>query len=125
LKKLQEEMKKYMDKNRKKTVKYRVRDKALLSIKNLIWQMRNIETKKLTEKLLKPYKIKKNIVKLELLVLIKIHLVVNMSRIVLYQKQIERQKKILPSLVKIDSKKKYKVKKILNRRDVREKLKNI
>ena len=86
-----------MDRNRKKTVKYRVRDKALLSIKDLMWQMRNIETKKLTEKLLKPYKIKKNIVKLELLVLIKIHLVVNMSRIVLYQKQIERQKKILPS----------------------------
>jgi len=97
LKKLQEEIKKYVDRNRKKTVKYRVRDKALLSIKDLMWQMRNIETKKLTEKLLKPYKIKKNIVKLELLVLIKIHLVVNMSRIVLYQKQIERQKKILPS----------------------------
>ena len=46
-----------------------------------------------------------------------------MSRIVLYQEQIEGQKKILPSPVEIDREKEYKVEKILNRRDVREKLK--
>ena len=45
------------------------------------------------EKFIRLYKIKKiileNTVELELLVLIKIHLVVNMSRIVIYQKKIE------------------------------------
>ena len=50
--------------------------------------MRNRETK-LIEKFVEPYKIKKiiseNTVELELLELIKIHLVVNISRIVLYQ----------------------------------------
>ena len=59
LKKLQKEIKKYMDKNRKEAVKYRMGDKMLLSIKDLMWQMRNMETKKLTEKLLELYKIKK------------------------------------------------------------------
>jgi len=68
--------------------------------------------KKLTEKFVKPYNIKKiiseNTVELELLVLIKIHSVVNMSRIVLYQEQIKGQKKILSFSVKIDGKKEYK-----------------
>ena len=59
LKKLQKEIKKYMDKNRKETVKNRMGNKMLLSIKDLMWQMRNMETKKLTEKLLELYKIKK------------------------------------------------------------------
>jgi len=61
-----------------------------LSTNDLTWQIKNRETKKLTEKLVGPYKIKKtiseNAVELELLVSIKIHLVVNMSRIALYQK---------------------------------------
>ena len=72
-----------------------------------------------------PYKIKKiileNIVELKLLALMKIYLVVNVSRIVIYQEQIEEQKKIPPLPVKIDKEKKYEVEKILNRRDIREK----
>ena len=76
------------------------------------------------EKFIGPYKIKKiiseNMMELELPVLMKIHLVVNVSRMVLHQKQIEGQKKI-PHPVEIDGEKKYEVKKILNRRDVREK----
>jgi len=51
----------------------------------------------------------------------KIHLIVNISRIVLYQEQAEGQKKIPSSPVKIEREKEYKVEKILNRRDVREK----
>jgi len=85
--------------------------------------MRNREMKKLMEKFVELYKIKKiileNTVELELLALIKIHLVVNMSRIALYQKQVEGQKKISSLLVEINREKKYKVKNILNRRDVR------
>ena len=51
----------------------------------------------------------------------KIYLVVNVSRIVIYQEQIEEQKKIPPLPVEIDKEKKYEVEKILNRRDIREK----
>jgi len=36
LTKLQREMKKYVDRNRKEAVKYKVRDKILLSTKNLM-----------------------------------------------------------------------------------------
>ena len=86
-------MKKYTDRNRKKAMEYKVRDRVLLSIKNLIWQMRNRKIKKLIEKFIEPYKINKiiseNTVELELLVLMKIYLVVNMSRITLYQKQVK------------------------------------
>ena len=42
-------MKKYTDRNKKKAVKYKVGDKVLLSIKKLMWQMKNRETMKLTE----------------------------------------------------------------------------
>ena len=59
--------------------------------------------KKLIEKFVELYKIKKiileNAVELELPVSMKIHLVVNVSRIVMYQEQIEEQKKISPPLV--------------------------
>jgi len=61
----------------------------LLSIKDLVWQIRNKETKKLIKKFVESYKIKKiiseNIIELELLVSIKIYPVVNISRIVLCQ----------------------------------------
>jgi len=71
--------------------------------------MRNREMKKLMEKFVELYKIKKiileNTVEFELLALIKIHLVVNMSRIALYQKQVEGQKKISSLLVEIDREK--------------------
>jgi len=53
----------------------------------------------------------------------KIHLVVNVSRIAIYYEQVEEQKKIPPPLVEIDGEKKYEVEKILNRRDVRRKSK--
>jgi len=79
-------MKNYIDRNRKKTVEYRIGDRMLLSTKNLMWQIKNREIK--TEKFVELWKIKKiilkNVVELELLVSMKIHLVVNMSRIVLY-----------------------------------------
>jgi len=48
---------------------------------------------------------------------------VNVSRIAMYQEQIKRQKKIPFPPVEIDGENKYKVEKILNMRDVREKVK--
>ena len=55
--------------------------------------------------------------------LMKIYPVVNVSRTVMYQKQIEGQKKIPPSLVEIKEKKEYEGETILNKQDVRGKLK--
>jgi len=61
---------------------------------------------KLTERFVGPYKIKKivllNIVKLELPSTVKIHLVVNVSRIQRYIGQVERQKKEQPAPVIIE-----------------------
>ena len=41
--------------------------------------------------------------------------------IILYQKQVEEQKKILSPLVEINEEKEYEIKKIFNRRDIRKK----
>jgi len=54
--KLRKEVKKYVDRNRKETVESKVRDRVLLSMKNLMWQIINRKTKKLIEKFVKPYK---------------------------------------------------------------------
>ena len=76
-----------------------------------------------------PYVVKKmkiiseNAVELELLVLLRIHLVVNMRRIVKYQEQVERQKKIPPPSIEVAGEKEYEVEKILDRRERRGKLK--
>ena len=79
--------------------------------------------KKLTEKYIRPYVVKKiileNIVELELPVLLRIHLVVNVRRIVKYWEQVKRQKKIPPPLVEIEGKKKYKIENILDRQERR------
>ena len=47
LKKSQEEIKKYTDRNEKEAIEYKVGDKVLLSTKDLMWQIRNKEMKKL------------------------------------------------------------------------------
>lgn len=71
---------------------------------------------------MKLYKIKKiileNVIELELLELIKIYLVVNMSGIMIYKEQAKRQKKILSYSIDIKRVKEYeveKIKKILER----------
>ena len=103
--KSQKEIKIYIDRNKKKAREYKVGDGVLLSMKDLVWKMRNRKTKKLTEKFVGSYKIKKiiseNTVEWEFLVSMKIYPVVNVSRIALYQEQVEGQKKIPPSSVKI------------------------
>ena len=74
---------------------------------------------KLTEKFVGPYKIKKvvlsNVVELELPSTVKIHLVVNVSRIQKYVGQVEGQKKEQLALVIIEREEKWKVKRILNK----------
>ena len=79
--------------------------------------------KKLLEKFIGPYMIKKivseNAVELELLALLRIHPVVNVRRIVKYQEQVEEQKKIPPPLVKVNGEKEYKVEEILDKQERR------
>jgi len=85
LEKAQEGIKKYIDRKRGKVDDYKVGDLVMLSIKDLKYQMVRRRTEKLMKRFVGPYKIKKvvllNIVELELLSRVKIHLVVNISRI--------------------------------------------
>jgi len=70
--KVQEKMKKYANRKRTKVDDYKVEDLVMLSTKDLKYQMVKKRTKKLTERFVSSYKIKKiilsNAVELELLV---------------------------------------------------------
>ena len=83
--KVQKEMKKYVDRKRAEVNEYRVEDLVMLSTKDLKYQMMERRTEKLMERFVGPYKIKKiissNAVELELPSTVKIHPVVNVSRI--------------------------------------------
>jgi len=85
LKKAQEDMRKYIDRKRSDIDKYKVGDLVMLSTKDLKYQMVRRKTEKLTERFVGPYKIKEvvssNTVKLELPTTVKIHPVVNVSRV--------------------------------------------
>ena len=107
---VQEEMKKYIDRKRGEADNYKVRDLVILSTKDLKYQMVGRRTKKLMERFVGPYKIKKiilsNAVELELPSIVKIHLVVNISRIQRYVGQVEGQRKEQSALVIIEGEEK-------------------
>ena len=117
--KAQEEMKKYADRKRGKVDNYKVGDLVMLSTKDLKYQMVGRRTEKLTERFVGPYKIKKivssNIVELELPSTVKIHPVVNVSRIRCYVRQVEEQRKDQLVPVMIKGEKEWKVERILNK----------
>ena len=96
----------------------------MLSIKDLKWQMKEKRTEKLMEWFVGPYKVKRmvltNTIELKLPSTIKIHLVVNISRVQLYKPQVEDQKVVPLQLVVIDGKEEYEVEKILNKRKIQE-----
>ena len=121
--KVQEEMKKFANRRRGEGEEYRVGDLVLLSTKDLKWQMKGRRSEKLTECFVGLYKVKEivssNAIELELPKSIKIHPVVNVSRVRLYKPQVERQKKTLPKPVIIKGEEEFKVEKILNKRTVR------
>ena len=97
----------------------------MLSTKDLKYQMVGRRTEKLTERFIGPYRIKKivssNAIELELPSTVKIHPVVNVSRICRYVEQVEGQKKEQPLPVIIKGEEEWEVKRILNKRWVREK----
>jgi len=125
--KSQEEMKRQADRNRKEAEEYRVGDKVLISTKDFLTELMKRAMKNLTEKFIRPYVVKKimseNVVELELPVLLRIHLVVNVRRIVKYREQVEEQKKIPPPPVEVDGEKEYEVEEILDRQERRSKTK--
>jgi len=90
-------MKKYTNKKRSDVEEYKVGDLVMLSTKDLKYQMIGRRTEKLTERFVGPYKVKKivlsNAVELQLPSTVKIHPVVNVSRIHKYIGQVEGQKK--------------------------------
>jgi len=101
------------------TDKYKVGDLVMLSTKDLKYQMVERRTEKLMERFVGPYKIKKivslNAVELELPSTIKIHSVVNVSRIQRYVEQVEGQRKEQPAPVVIEGEEKWEVERILNK----------
>ena len=84
LKKAQEDMKRQADKERKETENWKKGDRVLLSMKNLVFKERPV--KKLVDRYVGPYTIEEvistNAVKLWLPTSMRIHPVVNVSRIV-------------------------------------------
>jgi len=77
------------------------------------------KTEKLTERFVGPYRIKKavllNTVELKLPSIVKIHPVVNVSRIQQYVGQVEEQRKEQLALVIIEEEEEWEVKRILNK----------
>jgi len=112
-------MKKYANRKIGKVDNYKVGDLVMLSTKDLKYQMVRRRTEKLTERFVGPYKVKKivslNVVELELPSAVRIHLVVNVSRIHRYIGQVEKQRKEQLALVIIEGKEKWKVERILNK----------
>ena len=93
----------------------------ILSMKNLVFKERL--AKKLVDQYISLYIINKvisaNEIKLQLATSIRIYLVVNVSQVVRYREQVEKQKikKVKP--VEVDEVKEWKVEKILNKRKIR------
>jgi len=85
--------------------------------------MKGRRLEKLTEHFVGPYKVKgiisSNAIELELSNSIKIHPVVNVSRVRLYKLQVKGQKKIPPKPVIIKEEEESEVEKILNKRMAR------
>jgi len=104
--KAQEDIKKYADRHRGDAEEYRVGDLVLLSTKDLKYQMVGRRTEKLTERFVGPYKVKAiistNAIELELPNSIKIHPVVNVSKVRKYTSQVEGQRKEKPQPVVIE-----------------------
>ena len=78
---------------------------------------------KLTKRYIRLYEIEEvvssNAVKLQLLSSMRIHLVVNVSRLVWYREQVKGQKKEEEKPVKVDGVEEWEVEKILNKRKIR------
>ena len=114
-------MKRYADRSRKETKDWKKGDRVLLSTKDLVFKERLV--RKLMERYVGLYTIEEvvlsNTVKLWLPTLMRIHLVVNVSQIVQYKKQMKGQKKEEGKLVEVEGVEEWKVEKILNKKKIK------
>jgi len=114
-------MKRYADRGRKKTEEWKKGDQILLSTKDLVFKER--PSKKLMERYVGLYVVEEvvssNAVKLQLPSSMRIHLVVNVSRIVHYKEQVKGQKKEEGKSVEVEGVKEWEVEKILNKKKMR------
>jgi len=114
-------MKRYADRGRKETKVWKKEDRVLLSTKDLVFKER--PTKKLTERYVEPYAIEEvvssNAVKLRLPGSMRIHPVVNVSRIVRYKEQVKGQKKEEGKPVEVEGVEEWEVEKVLNKKKIR------
>ena len=115
-------MKRYADRERGEVEEYQVDDLVLLSTKDLKYQMAGRHTEKFTECFVGPYKVKviisSNAIELELPRTVKIHPVVNVSRVRRYKLQVEEQRKEVLQPVVIKEEEEREVEKIMNKRKV-------
>ena len=111
-------MKRYADRNRREIEKWKKGDRIMLSTKDLVFKERPVC--KLVERYVGPYKIEEvissNVMKLQLPSSMRIYLVVNVSWIVWYKKQVKEQKKKEEKLVEVEGVEEWEVEKILNKR---------
>ena len=102
--------------------KWKKSDRIMLSMKNLVFK--EWLAKKLVDWYVDPYLIEEvvstNVVKLQLPISMRTHLVMNISQIVWYKEQVEEQKTEEVKLVEIEGVEEWKVEKILNKRKIRE-----
>ena len=116
----QKEMKKQADRHRGEMEEYKVEDMVLLSTRDLKWQMIGRRTDKLTERFVGPYRVKgivsSNAIELDLPSSVRIHPIVNVSRIHRYRDQVRGQKVMPPPPVEIQGEMEYEVERILSKR---------
>ena len=121
LRKIQEEMKRYVDQNRKEIEEERKGDRVMLSTKDLVFKERPVQ--KLTERYVGLYEIEEivllNAVKLQLPSLMRIHPVVNVSWIVWYKEQVKGQKKEEEKPVEVEGVEEWEMERILNKKKIR------
>ena len=120
LRKVQDEMRRQVDRERQEVEEWKKGEKVMLITKDLVFKKR--PTKKLMERYVGPYEIEevvsKNIVKLKLPVLMRIHPIVNFSRVVRYRELVRGQRVEELKPVEVKRVKEWKVEKILNKRKV-------
>jgi len=108
-----------VDRKREEVNKYKVEDLVMLSTKDLKYQIVSRRTEKLIERFIGPYKVKKivlvNVVELELPSTIRIHPVINVSRIHRYIEQVEGQRKEQLAPVIIKEEEEWEVERIPNK----------
>ena len=121
LKKSQKDMKRQADRGRKETKDWKKGDRVLLSTKDLVFKER--PARKLVDRYIGPYTIEEvistNAVKLRLPTSMRIHPVVNVSRIVRYKEQMKGQKKEEGKPIEIEGVEEWEIEKILNKRKIR------